>query len=86
MPTFQRNRLSSSSGLKMKTVCFSEMVVSTGCQNPEEQHHNPLLQFYIAVMLFLFFGTNESNTFIKLKVTVKIIRIKNKKLKKVKNF
>jgi hypothetical protein len=42
IPTFRRSILSPSSGLKMETVCFSEMLVftyeTTWCNSPEQQH------------------------------------------------
>jgi hypothetical protein len=54
---FQRNILSPSPGLKVETICFSSMVVSTDESTqrhiPAEQHdneHTPLL----ADLIFLF--------------------------------
>jgi hypothetical protein len=47
MPTFRRNMLPPSSGLKMETVRFSETLPSTDestkRQNLEHQHHTPLI-------------------------------------------
>jgi hypothetical protein len=44
MPTFRRNILSPSSGLKVETACFSEALASTNkstwCQNPDHHHHH----------------------------------------------
>jgi hypothetical protein len=38
IPVFWRNIMSSSSGLKTETVCFSKILLST-CEST--QHHNP---------------------------------------------